>query len=93
MDLGESIRIIRKSKNIKQNELASKVNLSCNSLSQIELGLSFPKQSTIKATSEVLGVSTAYILLMCISEDDIPIEKRKMFTFLHEALKKLLLEK
>ncbi len=56
MELGTSIKSIRKSKGIKQNELAKWLSISLNSLNAIENNKSFPKKETLKNISESLNI-------------------------------------
>lgn len=88
MKLGTAIKEIRLSKGISQKHLADDCGISQNALSQIELEHSFPQKGTIKAIATSLGVSTAYLLFLGISEEDVPEEKRQLFS----ALKKPFIE-
>jgi transcriptional regulator with XRE-family HTH domain len=76
-----------------QKELAEKVGISVNALSQIELNVSFPQKNTINGICEALGIPVAYLLFFSINEEDIPQEKRNTFNALNGAIRNLLLEK
>lgn len=76
-----------------QKELAEKVGVSVNALSQIELNVSFPQKSTINKICESLGIPVSYLLFFSINEDDVPEDKRSTFNALNGAIKNLLLEK
>ncbi len=56
--LGEKIKRIRKSKNLTQEQLAEKVDISARNLSGIELGNYFPKAETLEKIIKALNVST-----------------------------------
>ena len=45
MKLGEKIKLLRKSKNISQDQLASMLNINRNYLSRVETGKSEPSSS------------------------------------------------
>ncbi len=90
MELGTSIKSIRKSKGIKQNELAKWLSISLNSLNAIENNKSFPKKETLQKISEALDKPISYILLNALELDDIPDNKKEVFKAVIEPLKSLL---
>ena len=55
--LGERIKEIRKSKNIKQVELATLVDIEPTNLSKIEKGVHMPKDETLAKISKALDVA------------------------------------
>lgn len=90
MELGTSIKNIRKSQGIKQNELAKWLSISLNSLNAIENNKSFPKKETLKDISKALNKPVSYILLNSLEIDDISDDKKEVFKVLIEPLKSLL---
>ena len=90
MELGTSIKNIRKSKGIKQNELAKQLSISLNSLNSIENNKSFPKKETLNEISKALDKPLSYILLNALELDDIQDDKKEVFKVLIEPLKSLL---
>ena len=82
--------MIRKEKGMKQMDLASSCGLSTNAVCNIEKGLSFPSKGTITKICEALGISEAYLLVSCITEDDLPDSKKILFRVLLEPFKKEL---
>ena len=56
-DIGQNIRRIRKAKNITQGELATKINVSRQNLSQYETGKRIPKISTLQKIADGLQCS------------------------------------
>ena len=54
MDIGERIKAIRESKNIKQKDLAARLNVTPSMISQYENGFRKPKGSTIAKIAEAL---------------------------------------
>ncbi len=89
MQLGKAIKEIRLNKRITQVELANRINISTNAICQIEKDKTFPSKDTITKICKELQISQAYLLLHCLEESDVPTEKREIFKFLHESLKKL----
>ena len=53
--LGNRIREIRESKNIKQNKLAEMLNIEPTNLSKLEKGVHLAKEETINKLAEALG--------------------------------------
>lgn len=91
MDLGKAFKIARKSKGITQKELAEKVGMSHNSISNIEKGASFPPGGTLKKMCDGIGVSTGYVLFCTLEREDIPEAKRELFDAIGPRLKEALL--
>jgi len=87
MTLGQTIRVLRKEKKIKQKELAKSAGISDTALYNIEKDLSMPTKQTIQKISAALGHSVAYVLVSCVTEDDVPTEKREVFRALIKILK------
>lgn len=90
MDLGKTIREIRKSKKISQKKLANDVGISVTALFNIETKNTQPKKETFDKISESLGVSKEYILFRAITIDDVSDEKRSVFKVLQPILLELL---
>ena len=61
MDRGDRIANLRKEKGFSQDELAHRVGIGRQSMSAIENGRGF-RESTLAKISDVLGVSTDYIM-------------------------------
>ena len=87
MNIGQTIRVLRKEKKIRQQELAEKAGISDTALYNIETGRSMPTKQTIQKISAALGHSVAYVLISCVTEDDVPPEKREVFRALFGILK------
>lgn len=93
MKLGEAIRDLRKERGIKAKDFAEMCGLSKTALCNIEKDRSFPTKPTLKIICEKLDVSTAVLMVHCITEEDVPEEKREAFRVLIEPIKKFLCEK
>jgi len=57
-ELGEKIKRIRKQRGYTQEELAEKIDISARNLSNIELGISFPKPETLEKFLKAMDIST-----------------------------------
>ena len=62
MNIGEKIKYLRKSQNMSQEALANRLKINRNYLSRIETDKSEPTVSTIKAVSNLFGVSVNSLL-------------------------------
>ena len=91
MNLGQTIKMIRKEKGISQKELAQKSGLSGNALCSIENDKSFPCKDTINSICKALNISAGFLLFASLTEDDIPKEKLPIFRALHEPIMKLFI--
>lgn len=82
MELGQGIKTIRKLKRLTRKETACRVGVSITALYNIETGLSMPSQRTLNAICDALGVLPSYLMLSCITPDEVPEEKRSTFILL-----------
>lgn len=62
MNIGEKIYLLRKQKNLSQEALAERVNVTRQAVSKWELGTSVPELETVVALARTFGVSTDYLL-------------------------------
>lgn len=92
MDLGNTIRNIRKHKGFKQIDFASKCGITQTYLSQIENNQKEPNLSTLKSISEVLSVPLPVIFFLSMDEKDVPVQKRKAFNLVNPSVKSLVNE-
>ena len=93
MNLGESIKAIRKAKRMKQKNLAAAAGISSNALRNIEADYSIPSMATLKRLRQALDVPMSYILVFSVTEDDVAEDKRTIFRQLMPVLKEFLLPK
>lgn len=61
-EIGKRIKLLRKKKGLKQDELAAAIGLSPSAVSNYEQGTREPKEDTLKALVEVLDSTPDYIL-------------------------------
>ncbi len=62
MTIGKKIREERKKRNLKQQELAKKADISNTYLSDIEVGRSNPSIKTLRKISKALGIDSSKFL-------------------------------
>lgn len=92
MDLGQAIKTLRMKQQMTQAELAERVGMSINAVSQIELGKTMPPKATVERLCRAFGIPVSYLLLASIDEQDIPEEKRVLYRTLLEPLRNELIE-
>jgi predicted phage transcriptional regulator len=62
MNIGENIKTIRTSKGLTQRDLATKLNITQQSIAQYENGKRIPKLSTVRKIANALNVSLNEII-------------------------------
>jgi len=92
MDLGSTIKNIRKQKGIKQNTLAEICKISQTYLSQIENNQKEPNISTLKTICSNLNISLPILFFLSIDEKDISEKKRQAFNIINPSIKTLVNE-
>jgi len=90
MDIGKTIQKIRKSKKIKQQDLAANCNISTTFLSQIENNKKDPALTTLKLICQELGMPLPVIFFLSMSEEDIPEEKKQSYGLIHPPMEKYI---
>lgn len=73
--LGEIINFLRKEKNMTQNDLAEKMNVTDKAVSKWERNLSCPDVNPIPKLAEILGVSVEELLNAQTKQDDNKIDE------------------
>lgn len=71
VNIGNRIRSRRKEMNLKQGELAEKLNISNNHMSSIENGREHPSLELLLAICDTLKVTPDFLLMGCMHADDI----------------------
>ncbi|MBE6993013.1 MAG: helix-turn-helix transcriptional regulator [Ruminococcaceae bacterium] len=61
-EIGNRIKLLRKQKGLKQDQLAAAIGVSPSAVSNYEQGTRVPKDDTLSALVEVLDTTTDYIL-------------------------------
>ena len=92
MDLGITIKNIRKQKRFTQVEFAKKCGITQTYLSQIENNQKEPNLSTLKAISNTLSMPLPIIFFLSMDEKDVPPKKRDAFNLVNPSVKSLVNE-
>ncbi len=92
MNLGTTIKNIRKQKGQTQLEFAASCDISQTYLSKIEGNLKEPNLSTLKVISEHLNVPLPILFFLSMNEDDVPPNKRDAFAIIGPSVKSLVNE-
>lgn len=92
MNIGETIKSIRKSKGIRQNSFATLCDISQTYLSQIESNQKEPNISTLKVICSNLKISLPILFFLALDENDIPDRKKDAFAIISPTVKTLLSE-
>jgi len=92
MDLGNTIKSIRKQKGLKQNEFAKLCNITQAYLSQLENNLKEPTLSTLKVISSNLDTPLPILFFLSLDNNDIEPNKEKAFEMIAPSIKSLINE-
>jgi len=84
-ELGERIRRVRKQNGLTQEQLAEMIDISSRNISNIELGISFPKPETLEKFLKSMNISTQILF----SNDSIKTDEEllKEINFLVNSIK------
>ena len=86
MDLGQTITRLRKERNITQEDLTKKCNITQAYLSQIENNKKEPNLSTLKDISLALAVPLPVIFFLSLENEDVPEDKRPIFNAMKPSM-------
>jgi transcriptional regulator with XRE-family HTH domain len=92
MDLGKTIKTLRKQKDMTQDAFAEKCEITQTYLSQIENNQKEPNLSILKKISKKLDVPLPIIFYLSMNSEDVPEEKRKAFEMISPSVKSLVNE-
>jgi len=90
MDLGETIKSIRKRKGIRQNTFAEHCEITQAYLSQIENNLKEPNLSTLKKIADKLSVPLPILFFLSMNEDDVASDKKEVYTMIAPSVQSLI---
>lgn len=85
-ECGKRIQQLRKERELTQEQLAEKLNVSQNTIAKIESGLRRPSIDFLLEISEFFNVSTNYLVFGVHAEDT---EDEKLKKDIDEAIKKI----
>lgn len=92
MNLGITIKNIRKQKKLTQKEFASLCGITQTYLSQIENNSKEPNLSTLKSISHNLDTPLPILFFLSMTDDDVPSNKREAFQIISPSVKSLVNE-
>lgn len=92
MDLGTTLKNLRKQRGQTQQEFATQCGITQTYLSQIESNQKEPNLSTLKSISDKMKVPLPIIFFLSMTEDDIHPSKRKAFGIVNPSVKSLVNE-
>lgn len=90
MDLGQTIKSIRKQKGLKQNQFAELCKITQAYLSQIENNLKEPNLSTLKVISDKLETPLPILFFLSLDNKDVKPEKAEAFKMIAPSVKSLV---
>lgn len=92
MNLGNTIKTIRKQKGLNQTDFATLCGITQTYLSQIEGNLKEPNLSTLKSISENLEMPLPIIFFLSMTTEDIEPNKRQAYEIISPSIKSLVNE-
>lgn len=92
MNLGNTIKDIRKYKGYTQGDFAMECGITQTYLSQIENNQKEPNLSVLKKIAKKLVVPLPILFFLSITEEDVQPEKREMFNTISPTVKNIINE-
>lgn len=92
MNIGNTIKDLRKKRGIKQGVFAEMIGVSGTSLSQIEGNYTTPKKSTLEKICSELNISVDLLYLLSVKVENIPEGNKKKFESLFPQVKDLMIQ-
>ena len=92
MNIGESLKRSRQNRGYNQVDFAKLINIHPSYLSQIESGKKTPSFTLLDRISGVLGIPVQIVLFWSLSMEDIPEEKRRVFSIIKPHVDRLIAE-
>ena len=86
MNIGKGIKRVLKKRNETQKSLASKIEISETSLSQIIQDRTQPRKETIEKIANALQVKPEVLILLSLEKKDLPEEKGNLYDLLWPSL-------
>ncbi len=90
MELGLTIKKLRKNKELKQRNLSEIMGVSQGYLSLIEKGNKEPSLKMLKKIAGALNVPVSILFWISLTEEDIDINKREIFKTLKPSIDALV---
>lgn len=86
MDIGTTIKSIRRSKGFKQGHLANLIDITQSYMSLIEKNKKSPNLSTLQKISDSLEVPLPIIFFLSLELSDVPTEKQDAFQMIFPSI-------
>ena len=90
MDLGTTIKNIRKQKNLSQGKFASDCGITQTYLSQIEKNQKEPDLTILKKIASGLEIPLPILFFQSLTEEDVELDKREIFQVIGPSVKKII---
>lgn len=90
MNLGQTIKSIRKQRDYTQEELATACMITQTYLSQIENNLKDPNLSVLKTIAEKLSLPLPILFFLSLNEEDVEPSKIEIFRQLDPLVKQVI---
>jgi len=90
MDIGKSIRELRKAKGLSQAQLAQKTGVTQAAISHIESGSKRASGGSVKKICKALGVPESLLYINAAEREDVPAKKRPLYDQLFPVIKDLI---
>ena len=92
MNLGSTIKMLRRDKGFKQYAFAKICGISPTYLSQIENNAKEPNLSRLRVIAKKLGMPLPVLFFLTLDENDIKPEKKQAFNHLAPSIKAMIEE-
>ena len=92
MNIGATIKTLRKEKNIKQIDLAQNCGISQTYLSQIEKGLKIPTIDVLEKISTNLGLPYPVLSFLTLDTSNISEDKKEIYNKFQPVISGLIKE-
>lgn len=92
MNIGESIRILRKKKLMNQGVFANRVGITQPFLSSIETGRKTPSMGVLEKMANVLNTPLSILFWFGVDREDVYEDRRYIFDQLKPTIDKLIEE-
>lgn len=90
MNLGETIKLLRKRNGLNQSQLAELCKITVTYISLIENGKKEPTLSLLKTIANSLRVPLPILLFSALTEEDIPESRKEFFNAIKPSIDSML---
>jgi len=90
MQIGKTIKAIRRKRNITQCEFSKQLGMTQSYMSLVENGLKNPSDNMIKKVSDIFDIPTPVLVWYAICDEDVKENLRKDFNFIKPIIDKMI---